>query len=372
MTLGGHDEADFRSAEFIVVNPAVRLDHPLLEVGRAAGARLTSEIELFLRACPAAVIGVTGSNGKSTTVSLLAAMLEAGDRRTWLGGNIGGSLLADVDAMTAADWVVLELSSFQLAHLNETAPRPVISLVTNCAPNHLDWHGGFDAYRTAKLRIIDRRSASARVVLNTRNPETASWASLLGVQVCDPWPDAELPVLPVPGEHNRQNAACAAAVAELAGVDRASICRAAAAFRGLNHRIQWVREFAGRGFYDDSKATTPEASQAALTALAGGACVWLLAGGQSKGADYRDWAGTVAERARAPPCLAPRGELLEARCVASPRFDSVEFETLSDAFDWCWRRSAAGDAILLSPACASLDQFRDFVARGEAFCRLGR
>lgn len=369
IALGGHDEADFRSAEFVVVNPAVRVDHPLLEIARAAGAVLTSEIELFLRACPARVIGVTGSNGKSTTATMLAAMLSAAGQRTWLGGNIGGSLLADVETMTAEDWVVVELSSFQLAHLSNTAPRPAIAVVTNCAPNHLDWHGSFEGYRQAKLRIIDCQSATAPVVLNSHDAETAAWASLQAARAREPWPLDELPPLTVPGNHNRQNAACAAAAAELAGVGRSDICRAAAEFRGLAHRIELVGERAGRRFYDDSKATTPEASLAGLTALAAGARrVWLLAGGQPKGMDYRDWARHVVERAAGVGIFgAARGELAESLRGASTRFDVVVVETLSEAFDWCWQRSAEGDAILLSPACASLDQFRDFAARGEAF-----
>ncbi len=369
--LGGHLAADFDEAEVVVVNPAVRLDHPLLVAARRSGALVTSEIELLLRACPARVIGVTGSNGKSTTASMLAAMLAAGGLRTWLGGNIGGSLLCDVDAIQASDSVVLELSSFQLAHLSNAAPRPAISVITNCTPNHLDWHGSFDAYRQAKLRIIHGRSAHSQLVLNSHDSETAAWRSIAGGAARDPWPLEAIPSLAVPGEHNRQNAACAAAAAELAGVDRSAICHVLARFRGLAHRIEPVREVAGRRFYDDSKATTPEASMAALATLSDQARgVWLLAGGQTKGSDYRAWATAVVQRATgvalfgAARALAASLREASARSGVAPVVATME--TLPEALEWSWRRSAAGDAILLSPACASLDQFRDFVARGEA------
>ncbi len=369
LALGGHEPDDFRAAEVVVVNPAVRPDHPMVELARRSGALLTGEIELFLRACPARVIGVTGSNGKSTTASMLAAMLAAGGRRAWLGGNIGGSLLGELDAMTAADWVVLELSSFQLAHLSDDAPRPAVAVVTNCTANHLDWHGSFEAYRQAKLRIVDRRSAGTLLVLNPHDAETAASASKIGSRIHSSWPLATLPPLCVPGEHNRQNAACAAAAALLAGVEPSAIWAALAGFRGLAHRIELVGEVGGRRFYDDSKATTPEASLAALSALTdGGRRVWLLAGGQTKGSDYRAWGAVVAERAAGVALFgAARGALAQCLREAAPRCDLQAVEFLPEALAWCWRRSVAGDTILLSPACASLDQFVDFVARGQAF-----
>ncbi len=165
--LGPHRPADFQT-EFVVVNPAVRPANPSLGAARDAGARLISEAELFLEACPAQVIGVTGANGKTTTCAMLHAMLVDSGRRAWLGGNIGRSLLGDLDSMSADDFVVLELSSFQLAHLSATCRMPQLAVVTNCSPNHLDWHGGYANYRASKQKLV---SASAAVVFNETDGE---------------------------------------------------------------------------------------------------------------------------------------------------------------------------------------------------------
>ena len=173
-----HHLDDFIHAEMIVVNPAVRPGHPLVAAAAAAGAVITSEIELFLERCPAAVIGVTGSNGKTTTATLLAEMLCASGARVWLGGNIGGSLLADLPRMRDDDAVVLELSSFQLAHLRPQARPPRVAVVTNCTPNHLDWHGDFAAYVAAKQRIATGLPKSGILALSPAAPELAGWTEL--------------------------------------------------------------------------------------------------------------------------------------------------------------------------------------------------
>ncbi len=367
--LGGHDPRDFTEAEFVIVNPAVRFDHPLLRLAQAAGAALTSEIEVFLRACPAEVIGVTGTNGKSTTCSMLTAILSTAGRRTWLGGNIGRSLLGEVHEMRAQDWVVLELSSFQLAHVGDDVPLPRFAVVTNCTPNHLDWHGEFPNYVQAKQRLMRAAPDDAVVVLNAADAEVSRWRGLAAGGVRTGWASARVPALRVPGEHNRQNAACAAAVADAAGIDEAAICHALAHFEGLEHRLQWVGEVGGRRFYNDSKSTTSAATRAAVAAIAGP--VWLLAGGHGKGAAFDDLAGAIVDRARGASLFgAARGAI--AKCIRDQRadFDLNETEHLADAFAWCWRRSQPGDSILLSPACASYDQFRDFEARGRAFRRL--
>jgi len=148
--LGGHREEDFRRAELVVVNPAVRPDNPMLEIARCSGAQLCSEIELFMRASPAAIIGVTGSNGKSTTAAMISAILQADGRKTWLGGNVGGSLLDSLEQIAEDHWVVLELSSFQLHHLATDAPGPRVAVITGFSPNHLDWHGTLPDYVAAK------------------------------------------------------------------------------------------------------------------------------------------------------------------------------------------------------------------------------
>ncbi|MBI3839204.1 MAG: UDP-N-acetylmuramoyl-L-alanine--D-glutamate ligase [Planctomycetia bacterium] len=369
--LGGHDLVDFAAAEFVVVNPAVRPEHPCLQLARASGAALTSEIELFLDRCPGKVIGITGSNGKSTTSSMLAEILKAAGRRTWLGGNIGRSLLGELNQMTTDDWVVLELSSFQLAHLNASLRLPQFAVVTNCSPNHLDWHGSYAAYVWAKRRLVAESSAAALVVLNDHDPLVASWAALARGLTLASWPLERIPPLPVPGVHNRQNAACAAAAAEAAGVDRATICRTLVSFRGLDHRLQFVAEVSGRRFFNDSKSTTPQATMAALASLEGP--IWLLAGGHSKGANFAELAAAIVSSACGAGLFGAARESLQSSLHATDAaFNSLATERLADALEWCWRQSKAGDSILLSPACASYDQFRDFVERGEVFGQLVR
>jgi UDP-N-acetylmuramoylalanine--D-glutamate ligase len=386
--LSRHADADF-NADFVVVNPAVRPDHPSLAVARTFGTRLISEAELFLANCKAPVIGVSGTNGKSTTASMLFDILSAAGRTVWLGGNIGRSLLGELDRIAAGDWVVLELSSFQLSHLGPAAPLPEIAVITNCTPNHLDWHGSYGHYVAAKKRLLESplpsrerfrvkgelSAASALpkppgptpvVVLNTLDSEAASWGDRASRRVVPSWPLEKVPPLAVPGLHNRQNAACAAAAATLAGIDERTIVGALRNFHGLRHRLELVAEMAGRRFYNDSKSTSPQATIAALDALDGP--VWLLVGGDPKGASFDRLAGAIVSRASGAALFgAAREALCSAIAAASAGFPLTVSEHLSESLDWCWRRSRPGDAILLSPACASHDQFRDYQKRGEAF-----
>lgn len=362
LRLGGHDPADFSSADVIVVNPAVRPDHPCLQEARAAGVSLTSEIELFLERCPAHVIGVSGSNGKSTTCTMLFGILKRAGRRAWLGGNIGGSLLNELDHMTADDVVVLELSSFQLAHLSAKARLPEIAVLTNLSPNHLDWHDGFKSYTGAKQRLL----WSEQVILNTHDPVLASWALQCPARVPPLTSLNDLPSLRVPGKHNRRNAACAAAAASAIGVDWQSIHEALADFTGLEHRIEFVAEIDGRHFFNDSKSTSPAAAIAALKAM--NRRTWLLLGGVSKGTEFHELAARAAERACGVAVFgAARHELAAASCKHAPELPLANVQTLDEAFAWCCSKSRSGDAILLSPACASFDQYADFTARGEHF-----
>jgi UDP-N-acetylmuramoylalanine--D-glutamate ligase len=364
--LGGHREADFTKADLVVVNPAVRPDNPLVELAQTAGARITSEIELFLDACPAPVIGVTGTTGKSTTAAMIAAALDTAGTRSWLGGNIGRSLLADLPRIQSDDWVVLELSSFQLHWLGENVRWPRLAVVTNFAPNHLDWHGSVEHYRQSKQRLLDH-------VRQAFQPDSHVDQALSPTcQAGKPdlrWPVADVPVLNVPGRHNRANAALAAAAASAAGADRESIVRGLAEFTGLPHRLQSVAEIAGRLFINDSKATTPEAAIAALESM--DRPTWILLGGSDKQVDLSPLAAAAGRRARGAAVYGAVGDTLDQLLAAhAPRLTRYRAESLDEAFDWCWRQSRPGDAILLSPACASLDQFRDYIDRGTAFVRL--
>jgi len=366
--LGRHEPDDLHQADVVVVNPAVRPSHPLLAAARRRGAQLTSETELFLRTCPAHLIGVTGSNGKSTTCAMLAAVLGRSARRVWLGGNIGHSLLADLDEISPDDWVVLELSSFQLAHLNVGVPLPRWSIVTGCTPNHLDWHTDFNDYRRAKQRLVHEQPPGGVSVWDADDSELAVWANGYRGEWLPPWPTDQLPTLRVPGEHNRRNAARVAALTETLGMTRDAICSALAEFSGLPHRLELVAELQGRRFYDDSKATTPEAAVAALAAVEGP--VWWLAGGVTKGAKFDAAARSVVKTVRGAALFGTAGkELQDGLRHANADCPTHLEERLDEALRWCWQQSRPGDAILLSPGCASLDQFRDFVHRGLEFRR---
>ena len=407
--LGGHREDDFRHVDLVVVNPAVRPGNPLVAIARDAGARLSTEIELFLRACPAPVIGVTGSNGKSTTAAMTAAILRAEGRTTWLGGNIGGSLLDRLDQIEPVHAVVLELSSFQLWYLGgasegtqrvpgpifadharrmvpgksgqSPAPMPHVAVVTGFSPNHLDWHPSLSHYAAAKQRILTGQNADDLAVLNTFDPEVASWHRFVrGRQIpleevgtgscCSGSEDGSLsPPLTIPGRHNRINAACAAAAARAAGCHEQAIREGLASFPGLPQRLERFAVIQGRRFYNDSAATTPESTVAALESL--DEPIWLLAGGRDKGFDFTGLAAAIAERARGAAFFGSVAATLQSRVAAlDARLPSAAAETLEQSLRWCWDRSRPGDAIVLSPACSSHDQFCNFRQRGERFVAL--
>jgi UDP-N-acetylmuramoylalanine--D-glutamate ligase len=301
---------------------------------------------------------------------MLAAMLAASGRRPWLGGNIGRSLLGDLERIERRDWVVLEMSSFQLAHLSAATRWPEIAVVTNCSPNHLDWHGCWDAYSAAKQRLVRAAGSDAVVVLDSADPFTRHWAALTTAGVADFWPDQHLAKLPLLGTHNRRNAACAAAAATAAGIDETSIAAGLAGFRGLPHRLEPAGEVAGRRFIDDSKSTSPAATIAALDAIDGP--IWLLAGGQSKGVEFGPLADAITSRVRGAALFGEARNALASALRARGNVELVVVETLAEAVAAYWHRSRPGDAILLSPGCASHDQFRDYCHRGKTFRALVR
>ena len=369
--LGGHCERDFREADLVVVNPAVRPGDRWVQLAASAGAMITSEIELFLNRCRGSLVGVTGSNGKSTTAAMTAAMLEADGRRTWLGGNIGRCLLGELDVIGEQDWVVLELSSFQLQWLSPHARLPEAALVVNCTPNHLDWHGSWPAYVAAKQRLVAEQSPGGVTVLNDRDREASRWNSLVRGRLAKPWSDERIPPLAVPGAHNRANAASAAAAAEALGCSPIAIDRALREFRGLPHRLELIAEIAGRKLFNDSMATTPESVIAAVDAF--GPRAWFLVGGYDKGVEYEAMIVELAKGARGAAFYgAVRDKLVELMSRREGACEQIACATLPEALDWCWRRSQPGDAIVLSPGCASYDQFRDYRHRAATFVDAAR
>ena len=367
--LGGHEASDFRRADVVVVNPAVRPGHPMLEIARRCGARLTSEIELLLEACPASVIGVTGTHGKSTTAAMIAAVLRHDRRRCWLGGNIGRSLLPVLPKMQADDWVVLELSSFQLHHLSSQVNMPRVAVVTGYEPNHLDWHGSQAAYRRAKRRLLAEQQPGDVAILSAEDRSLDFLRDAVrGHCVRPPEPDV-LPPLRVFGTHARRNAALAAAVGQVVGCGRQAVAQALARFPGMPHRLRRLGCYAGRWFFNDSKSTTPGSLLAALDAMP--SPTWLLCGGQNKGLKPESLGRAIAARVAGVACFGAVGPLVyEAVRVAAPELPAICVSHLDDALRWCVSRSAAGDAVLLSPGFASLDQYRDFAERGRHFEKL--
>lgn len=392
--LGEHVEADFTTADLVVVNPAIRRDHPLLQACHARGIPLTSEMNLFWQHNPAPVIAVSGSNGKSTTTALLHAMLQAGPRRCWLGGNLGRSLLPNVDAISTNDLVVLELSSFQLADLNRLQVSPHGAIITNFSPNHLDWHPTLDDYRSAKQTLLRWQTAADFAVLNACDDDVSTWATQgrrfvftdttsaqdgasLEEDVCL-WRDARQELrfpltewLSLPGRHNVQNALAAAAAALALGTSLSAMETGVRHYVPLPHRLQFVGEVAGRRFYNDSLATTPESTLVALAAFS--EPIVLLAGGYDKQVDLTAMATAIATHTKAVALLGQTAGTLQCLISETPRCRtqiSANHADFRSAFQAAVAISSPCDVVLLSPGCASYDWFRNFEDRGRQFTEL--
>ncbi|MDD4268386.1 MAG: Mur ligase family protein [Pirellulales bacterium] len=367
--LGRHRQEDFRATDLVVVNPAVRPGSPWLEIARRAGARLTSEMQLFLETCRARLVGVTGTNGKSTTAAMIAAALGAAGRRVLLGGNIGRSLLEDAASLGPDDYAVVELSSFQLFWLGAGVPMPPTAVITNFSPNHLDWHATLEEYAAAKQRLLLEQTASDTAVFDPSAPGLSGWAPLVRGRLIAPRPASDNAPLRLCGRHNRVNAALAAAAARGLGCPEQAIETGLAGFSGLGDRLEPVATIGERTFYNDSASTTPESTIAALRALP--PPVWLLAGGVDKGLDYRALVEEITQRAagavffgRAARRLA---DLVKQRAAWMPCRAAAN---LREAMEICLAQSLPASTIVLSPACSSHDQFTNYRQRAAAFVEL--
>ncbi len=378
--LGGHEEEDFTRADLLVVNPAVAKEMPLLAAARRAGVARTSEINLFIQRCPARIVGVTGSVGKSTTTAMIGDILR---RRftTHVGGNIGGSLLEILDRISPSDVVVLELSSFQLEDLPLIAVSPHLAVVTNLTPNHLDRHGTLEAYGEAKKNIFRFQGKDDMLVLNADDPPTAAWAREAPGRVEFFDPHAELFGLLLPGAHNQANAQAAWTAARQLGVDRATAQEALREFKGLPHRLQFVCERGGVRYFNDSKCTTPEGAIVALEAFEPRKVVQIV-GGYDKRVSFDAFGAALAQRAKTVVAVgATKGQIVAA---VQKALDAVRMAANDDAmpakvivapsFDVAVAAAklaaAPGDVVLLSPACASWDMFTNYEKRGERFVEL--
>ncbi|MFA9478787.1 UDP-N-acetylmuramoyl-L-alanine--D-glutamate ligase [Phycisphaerales bacterium AB-hyl4] len=406
--LGEHRESDFTNADLIVVNPAVPAHRdPYVQAARQAGVPVTTEIRLLVERLPnrQRVIGVTGSAGKSTVTAMIGHILRKAvaqqHERTpcvWLGGNLGGSLLPHVDghaeAIDVHDWVVLELSSFMLESLREASWSPHIAVVTNLQPNHLDWHGSLESYAAAKQAIFDYQRPGDGAVLGPAEQFAVPLATRVRERIIEPVGD-DFPPLSVPGAHNRINALLAIAAADFAG---APFCNAdhliesLADFAGLPHRLQFAAEHVGVRFFNDSKSTTPDAARRAIDSFPAGT-VHVILGGYDKQSDLTDLAHHAARHCKAIYTIGDTGDTL-ARAAATLTTDDdwADVHGPSASFESCgaagWRddpaevvrcgeldhavretvrRARQGDVVLLSPGCASWDQFTHFEQRGKQF-----
>ena len=355
LRLGTEEEALLEGVDLVVKSPGVPAESPLVAAARTRRVPVWSEVELGYRLLPpgARLVGVTGTNGKTTTTELLGAILRAAGRPVEVAGNVGRALTEA--AMTAADdaWVVCELSSFQLEDVQTLACD--VAVLLNLEPDHLDRHGTFEAYRAAKLRIFER----ARVKVVPRG---------FGVDGIEFSADDELPAEPlIPGRHNRENAAAATAAARAAGVADDSIAQALRTFPGVPHRLELVRELHGVRWVNDSKATNTAAARRGVAAY--DAPLLLILGGSLKGEDFEPFAAGLPGGVRSIYLVgAASDELATALDTAGRAY--VRAGDLPTAVARAAADAEPGDIVLLSPAAASFDQFANFEERGDTFRRL--
>jgi UDP-N-acetylmuramoylalanine--D-glutamate ligase len=355
LRLGTEEEALLEGVELVVKSPGVPAESPLVRGARSRGVPVWSEVELGYRLLPAGVrlTGVTGTNGKTTTTELLGAIFRAAGRDVEVAGNVGRPL-TDA-ALTAAEdsWIVCELSSFQLEDVHTLACD--VAVLLNLEPDHLDRHGTFEAYRDAKLHIFER--ARAKVVPRGFGVEGIEFSA-----------DDALPAEPlIPGRHNRENAAAATAAARAAGVSEHAIADALRTFPGVPHRLELVRELHGVRWVNDSKATNTAAARRGVAAY--DAPLRLILGGSLKGEEFGPVARDLPPNIRSIYLVGAASDELAAALDAAGR-GYQRAGDIATAVSQAAADAESGDVVLLSPACASYDQFANFEERGDVFRRL--
>ena len=377
------------SGDVVFRTPGLRPDHPGLLAAKAQGAEITSEMEVFFEVCPCPMIAVTGSDGKTTTTSVIAEMLRAAGKTVWLGGNIGTPLLDQADKMEGDHVAVLELSSFQLMSMKKT---PQVAVITNLSPNHLDWHRDFEEYVEAKCNLFKNQGKDDVLVLNFDNPPSCELAEKAPGQVRF-FSRKSIPVvggvwlkngmlldngepimaaadIRIPGDHNVENymAACAA----LKGmVEPEIMVKVAREFNGVEHRLELTRELDGVKYYNDSIASSPSRTLAGLKCFPADKII-LIAGGYDKHIPFDQLGAALPTSVRVLLLCGATADKIEAAVKAAPDYapgkpDIVRFDNLDDTVAYARKIAKAGDLVLLSPACASFDQFPNFMARGRYF-----
>ena len=388
---GSHGLLTFRRQDLIVVSPGVPMSTPELTQVRAMGAHIIGELELGAQYLQGQSVAVTGSNGKTTTTTLIGEILKAAGRPTLVGGNIGRPVTAMVEESTAESWSVLEVSSFQLETVETFKPK--IALVLNITPDHLDRHGTFEAYAALKARVTEFQTAEDFLILNGEDKDTQLIAAKTKAQIF--WFSTRRPIkqgtfvfgesilfvpseganservmpvaeIPLAGGHNVENVLAAVCAARLAGVEAATIRRAVREFKAVEHRLEFVREVNGVRYYNDSKATNVDATMKAVEAFAGG--IHLILGGKDKGSDYRVLESLLRERVKTVITIGSAAEKIERQLDGVVKIERAE--TLERAVAFAHEAAVAGDTVLLAPACASFDQFENYEQRGRVFKEL--
>jgi len=368
--------------EVVVISPGVPADLPALEEARRRGVRVIGEVELAAPYLLGRTIGITGTNGKTTTTALVGHILREAGIGVQVGGNIGTAVTAMVESSRAEQWNVLELSSFQIETIFEF--HADIGVALNVTQNHLDRHHTFDNYAAAKGRLFATQRAGSFAVLNAEDPTCVGFALLTagtplwfssrrvvtpGIWLADGkiWLDGELLMdaqeVPIRGRHNIEDTMAAAAAAHLAGAPLASIAAAVRTFKAVEHRLEFVRKLNGVDFYNDSKATSVDATLKALDAFAGG--LWVILGGKDKGLDYTVLREPLSAKAHAALLIGAAAGKIGDQLRGAVPLEPVG--TLENAVRFAHEHAQPGDTVLLAPACASFDQFKSFEHRGEVF-----
>ena len=398
--LGGHPSEILDDADTLFLSPGVPLEAPIVAEAKRRGVAISSETRLFTELCPAPIIGVTGSSGKTTTVSLVGQMLKASGFRTWVGGNVGRPLIGHLEEIEPTDKVVMELSSFQLEIMEWSPP---IAAILNITPNHLDRHLSMEAYTEAKLNILRFQQPGDVAILgydlisNLQSPisnlksqilsfrldgEVEEGAFLRDGKIILRLGDTERRICPADeirllGRHNLENVLAACAIAAVAGVSWKAMADVATTFEGVEHRLELVREM-GKApavrYYNDSIATSPERTVAALRSFE--QPIVLLAGGRDKHLPWDEMARLTLQKARRLILFGEAAPIIE-NAIRVSSFGvrvSRDFihrcQTLDEAVTVAAREAEPGDVVLLAPGGTSFDAFRDFVERGERFREL--
>jgi UDP-N-acetylmuramoylalanine--D-glutamate ligase len=386
LELGQHRVDSFANADMVVVSPGVPLSLSYFDASRRAGIPIISEIELAFRHLNGKIIGITGSNGKTTTTTLVSELLIGSGMKGHVAGNIGIPLVSLADSSTPEDVYAVELSSFQLESIREF--RPFIGSILNLTPDHMDRYAGFEDYIAAKRRIFMNQTKTDFAVLNAQDPRTAEMAKEMPAQSVlfsrlqtlghgaflrkdrvifrDGQRENDLfPVsaITLKGAHNVENVLAACAMAILAGAAPESLEESIRKFKGVEHRIEWVAEMDGIQYYNDSKATNVDATIKSIEAFAGN--IHLILGGRDKAGDFTALRPLVQERVKHIVLI---GEAAgKIRKALDGAVDMSDASSMEDAVSHCRNFAKPGDTVLLAPACASFDMFQNYEHRGHAF-----